>query len=178
MQATFLRPWSLLLLCCLGLVGAVPMAAQEGPALPQDARSLLLYQRSLEGLAPTVRASDAHTLQRAYVYLLAGAEGELREEIQNLSEEHPDALRFALQADCWNPHTFADGRRRAVTWLARHSDRSAAEVEDVTAVQEWLEEAETRREDLQRQRGRSRWYPLAAGLGVLLCVGLVLRLLP
>lgn len=165
---------SLLLVCLL----TGPLGAQQESSLPHDARSLLLYERNLESLAPAVRAAEELTLQRAYVYLLAGAEGELREEIRNLTEDHPDALRFALQADCWSPNTFADGRRRSEIWLATHANRSAAEVKVVTAVRDWLTAAEERRTSLQEERSRSRWYPLAAGFGVLLLGWLLVRLLP
>lgn len=171
------QSWTMVLLLW-GLLCPSAVMAQEPGALPHDALSLLRYQQSLQSLAPAVRASERHTLERAYVYFLAGAEGELREEVQNLTEDQPDALRFALQADCWSTHTYADGQRRAETWLARFSDRSEAEVGAVQAVQTWLTDAEARRSSLQEERSRSRWYPLAAGLGVLLLVWLLVRRLP
>ncbi|MGB0952973.1 MAG: hypothetical protein ACPG31_07090 [Planctomycetota bacterium] len=171
------REWALVLLLW-GLLYPGAASAQESQALPHDALSLLQYQKNLEGLAPAVRASETRTLERAYVYFLAGAEGELRNEIRNLTEDQPDALRFALQADCWSTHTYADGRRRADSWLAQYSDRSDAEVGAVKAVQVWLQDAETRRISLREERGRSRWYPLAAGFGVLLLVWLLVRRLP
>lgn len=169
-----------IVLALLLILGGAPAlaATDQEPALPQDAKALLQYHAGLSGLAPVVRASEVHTLERAYVYLLAGAEGELRTEIQNLTEDHPDALRFAMQADCWNPNTFADGKRRAETWLAAYAERSAAEVGAVTAVRDWLEEAEMRRATLQEDRARSRWYPLAAGLAVVLGLGLLVRKFP
>ena len=160
---------------------AVPLGAQANAAdaiQVEDAKGVLQYHLAVSAQPLHDRALEANTLERAFVYLRAGAEGELREEIQNLTEDHPDALRFAMQADCWNPTHFPAGLQRAQDWLQRHADRSAAEVSQVQAIQVFLQEASTRRTSLLEQRSSGSWYPIASVVGAALLALAVARLMP
>jgi hypothetical protein len=144
----------------------------------QDARSLLQYHLAVTSLPLQTRASEAKTLERAFVYLRSGAEGELREEISNLTEDHPDALRFAMQADCWNPSHFSAGLTRAQDWLVRFPDRPAIETALVQDIQVFLEQANVRRTSLLAQRASGSWYPYASVLAFGLLAFAAARLLP
>ncbi|MHC4381023.1 MAG: hypothetical protein ACYSU1_08030 [Planctomycetota bacterium] len=144
----------------------------------QDARGLLNYHLAASSLAPLERAKEANTLERAFVYLRSGAEGELREEIRALTEEHPDALRFAMQADCWNPSHFPAGLTRAQDWLERFPERPEAETASVREIQGFLQAATARRNALLSQRSSGSWYPFAAVLAFGMLVVAAARLLP
>lgn len=161
--------------------GGGALEAQTAGADPnqvQDARGLLEYHLAVSTQPLHERALEANTLERAFVYLRAGAEGELRGEIQNLTEDHPDALRFAMLADCWNPTHFPDGLHRAQDWLQRFSNRTAAEVSQVEAIQGFLQEASTRRSSLLDQRSSGSWYPYGAVIGAALLALAVARFMP
>ncbi|PCJ54005.1 MAG: hypothetical protein COA70_07665 [Planctomycetota bacterium] len=152
-------------------------SAQQSP-LPTDAKSLLQKHSTWIGLSSTRRAEESLSLERAFVYLQAGAEGELREEVSNLTERHPDALRFAMQADCWNPANFRAGRDRADDWLQQFPNRAESETKFVESVRTYLGDAESRRDYVHERAGSSRWFPLGAGLLVLLIAAGAMRLLP
>lgn len=152
-------------------------AMQFGSSVP-DAKTLLKKHQGWQDLSASRRAEEKLSLERAFVYLLAGAEGELREEISNLTEQHPDALRFAMQADCWNPSNFKAGRERAELWLQEFPGRIDSETAFVQSVRTYLSDAESRREFVHDQAASSRWFPLGAGLLVLLLAVGTLRILP
>lgn len=165
------------LLCALTVAQSLG-AAQTPAAIPQDAKQLLQVHQDWEALPSLRRAEEAMSLNRAYVYLRAGAEGEVRQQIVNLTEEHPDALRFAMQADCWNPTNFVAGRARADAWLLQFPNRSDVEVQSVQSVQSYLGNAESRRQFVHDRAASSRWYPVGSILFVLLLAAGVIRILP
>lgn len=168
----------LLVLFCGLFTSQSLYAAQSSTEIPQDAKQLLQMHEAWEALPAVRRAQESMSLDRAYIYLRSGAEGEVRQEIVNLTEDHPDALRFAMQADCWNPTNFATGRARADAWLLQFPERSAAEIQFVQSVQSYLSNAETRRQFVHDRATSSRWYPVGSVLFALLLAAGVVRFLP
>jgi len=147
-------------------------------AAAHDAKGFLEAHQQWLTQSRALRATESSTLKRSFFYLRAGAEGELREEIDNLTEQNPDALRFAMQADCWNPSNFRAGHDRAVLWLSRYDNRPQVETDFVASVKAFLGDAETRRQFVHDRSASTRWLPLlAAGLVLLLAASLD-RLLP
>ncbi|MDA0667517.1 MAG: hypothetical protein O3A95_07645 [Planctomycetota bacterium] len=167
----------LLFLCAFFAVPSVVLA-QDSSAVPVDAKQLLQLHLEWEALPASRRADELVILERAFVYLRSGAEGEVRKEIINLTEEHPDALRFAMQADCWNPTNFAAGRDRSDVWLKRFSGRVDTETRSVKSVQAYLGTAETRRQYVHDRAASTSWYPLGSVLLLLLLATGAVRLLP
>lgn len=159
-------------------LGSPHLQASQLPAEVLDARDLLRYHQAVQAQPLQVRASEEQTLARAFVYLRAGAEGELREEIQHLTEDHPDALRFAMQADCWNPTHFPDGLARASAWLTSFPDRPAAETAQVREIQVFLEQASDRRRRLLKERSSGSWLPIASVFAFGLFAFVAFRFLP
>lgn len=173
---SLVKTWLILLCSFFALHSSVE--AQNLSATPADAKQLLQRHLSWENLSALQRADELVSLERAYVYLRAGAEGEVRKEIVNLTEDHPDALRFAMQADCWNPTNFAAGRDRADVWLAKFSGRVDSETLFVQSVQTYLGDAESRRAFVHDRAASTSWYPFGSVLFVLLMAAGVVRILP
>ena len=142
---------------CLLLGPATVAVAQQGD--PQDAREFLAQHALFESSSKTTRADADATLTNARFYLHAGAENELRMEINKLSEEHPVALRYAMLADCWNPATYAQGLARSEQWLQSFPQRTDAEQQSVIGVRDYLADKESLRESLNERRAATGWLP-------------------
>lgn len=142
----------------LALLFAAPMWAQE---VPTDASGLLAWHLAHEGAPET--ATDA--AWRAYVYVQAGAEGEVRAaatQLETLSPGDPDADRFRLEADCWSPATREQGLRRADAWLTAHAEADAGSVARVQTLRDFLA-AETDRAAISRSADvAAGWLPFLA----------------
>jgi hypothetical protein len=169
---------SLLTLVCVFFTLYSVASAQSPLGVPADAKQLLQRHLEWEALPASQRANESVILERAYVYLRAGAEGEVRKEIVNLTEGHPDALRFAMQADCWNPNNFAAGRDRADVWLKQFPERVNTETQFVQSVQRYLGRAETRRQFVHDRAASTSWWPVGSVLFLLLLAVGAVRILP
>ena len=159
------------------LLWVSPLRAQT-EALPADARELLAFHlRAMDQPLPQ-RVSEARTLERARVYRWAFAEGELRQEIRNLTEDHAGALLLAMVADCWNPANFQQGHVRADAWLGRYPEGSSDDIRLAQEVHNFLSRAQDRRNEiLWNRRSRRRWLPAASVIGVVMLSFGVFRLL-
>lgn len=190
-----------LLLASIGLAPVLPAqtpsAAAQAP--PQDAQSLLRYHLEAapraEAQLAALAAPDLSPQQRsevvkelrwqAYVYLQAGAEGELLPLLDGLAKVEQaepgeelagdlrdatlaDAERFRIQAACWNPDQYSTGLALATGWSGRHPKASEAEANSVTAMQEYLESRLQNREEIRSRAASLLWYPL---LSLLLLLG-------
>jgi len=142
----------------IALLCAAPIWAQE---VPTDASGLLRWHLAHEGAPET--AEDA--AWRAYVYVQAGAEGEVRAaaaQLETLSPDDPDAERFRLEADCWSPATREQGLRRADSWLTAHADTDASSAARVQTLRDFLA-AEIDRAAVSRSADvAAGWLPLVA----------------
>lgn len=201
-RATSVRAlWHVLVFCAvLGMTS--PLLAQEASRAvvqaPQDARSLLRYhleaapraQAQLAAMGSTalnhetrMRAIEELRWQ-AYVYLQAGAEGELLPLLDGLdliAQEAPDsaipaalreasladAERFRVQAACWSPDQYALGLHLAEFWASRHATASAAEAASVQSMKDYLQVRLQDREDVQGRASSLLWYPLFSLLALL-----------
>jgi len=181
-----------------GLRAQDPSPAVQAP--PQDAQSLLSYhleaapraETQLAALAapdlsPQARSEAVEELRwQAFVYLQAGAEGELLPLLDGLAKveqvkpgvELPvdlhnatlaDAERFRIQAACWSPDQYSVGLDLAEAWSGRHPKASEAESNSVAAMKEYLESRLQDREEIQSRAASLLWYPL---LSLLLLLGL------
>ncbi len=140
-----------------------PAAAQETP--PRDARELLGWHAS----AKEVEQATVDELRwQAYVYLIAGAEGELRDRLARIEEgggtEDPevaaDVQRFAIQAACWSPERHAEGLAMAEAWEARFGDGPGPAVAAVADMRRFLEDRLAREEAVHLRSVGMLWYPL------------------
>ncbi len=195
--------WAAALL--LAALGVVPGLRAQGhstaaQAPPQDAQSLLRYHLeaapraeaqlaalTAPGLSPQRRSEAVEELRwQAYVYLQAGAEGELLPLLDGLAKveqtkpgvELPadlhqatlaDAERFRIQAACWSPEQYSTGLALATAWSGRHPKASEAESSSVAAMKDYLENRLQDREEIQSRAASLLWYPL---LSLLLLLGL------
>jgi hypothetical protein len=195
--------WAAVLL--LASVVAAPALCAQDPAAaaqsqPQDARSLLSYHLeaapraeaqlaalATSGLSPEARSEAVAELRwQAYVYLQAGAEGELLPLLDGLAKVEQvepgvdlpadlhdatlaDAERFRIQAACWSPDQYSAGLDLATAWAGRHPKASEAESNSVAAMKEYLESRLQDREEIQSRAASLLWYPL---LSLLLLLGL------
>jgi len=185
-------------------VAAPSLCAQEPQnavqAPPHDAKSLLAYHleaapraaaqlAALErpDLSPAARSEAVEELRwQAYVYLQAGAEGELLPLLDGLGQVEKskpgedlradlrratlaDAERFRIQAACWSPDHYGQGLALASGWAARYPNASEAESGSVAAMEEYLRGRLQDREEIRRQAASLLWYPL---LSLLLLLGL------
>lgn len=165
----------LALLLLLG--AAAPVAAQQ-PAAPADAAALLRWH--LDHEAPPADAEDAAF--RTWVYVQAGAEGEVRAsaaQLERLAGDDVQAGLFRLEADCWSPRGRAAGLRRAADWLQRHEGQAdPARVARVRLLYDFLQSEEERAAGVRRADAAAGWVPglaLAAFVAMALAVGRLLR---
>lgn len=157
-----MRRLALVALACAAVLG--PAAAQETP--PRDARELLAWHASS---AAAVEGATVDALRwQAYVYLSAGAEGELRDRLARIEalggaedpEVAADVQRFAIQAACWSPERHAEGLAMAEAWEARFGDGPAPAVAAVADMRRFLEDRLAREEAVHLRSVGMLWYPL------------------
>ncbi len=155
-------------LAALALLCAGPMWAQE---VPTDASELLRWHLAHEAAPQTAEEAA----WRAYVYVQAGAEGEVRAaaaQLEALSPGDPDADRFRLEADCWSPSTREQGLRRADAWLTVHADADANSVARVRTLQAFLTAETERAAGIRSADAAAGWLPvLALGAFALMSFG-------
>lgn len=109
----------ILLTCCVAVLGCSTTLHAQQPE-PTDARAFLEQHAVYQNSSKATRAAEEATLARARLYLHAGAENELRQEVAKLTESHPVGLRYAMLADCWRP-----GSYRKVWSVRRNGCRSS-----------------------------------------------------
>lgn len=156
-----MRRLALVALGCAAVLG--PAAAQETP--PRDARELLAWHAST---SEAEQATVDDLCWQAYVYLTAGAEGELRDRLARIEaqggaddpEVAADVQRFAIQAACWSPERHAKGLAMAEAWEARFGDGPAPAVAAVADMRRFLEGRLAREEAAHLRSVGMLWYPL------------------
>ncbi len=157
---------------------AMPVQSQQISQVQEDARALVGFYLQQQALAMPERAQESRILQRAEVYRWAGAEGELREEIQNLTEDHPMGLLHAMVADCWNPAHYEVGLQRAKTWLVKYLQVGGSNHELAQQVQDFLQEADAHRKTIAELRRSSQWIPVLSVLMIGFFLTRVFRWMP
>lgn len=145
---------------------AVVWALSGGPDQePSDARSLLEQHLRWQQASMQHRASEHAILEQVRSYYRAGAEGELRQELEKL-ERHPEAMRYAMLADCWQPQNYSQGLQRSRAWMVDFPSQDPARRASVEAVESYLEEQLGRREEVEGSRLQSLGWCLIGLFGV------------
>lgn len=176
-EGSSLNRLRILLTCCAAVfvvVAALPAQQLE----PTDARAFLELHAVYENSSKTARAGEEATLLHARLYLHAGAEKELRQEVTKLTEGHPEGLRYAMLADCWQPGTYRQGLERASQWLQIFPERALAEQQVVLGVHDFLAAKEQQRALFMERRAATAWLPFLALVAVAVLVAGGLRWWP
>jgi|FLOH01.1.fsa_nt_gi hypothetical protein len=167
----------ILLTCCVAVLGCSTTLHAQQPE-PTDARAFLEQHAVYQNSSKATRAAEEATLARARLYLHAGAENELRQEVAKLTESHPVGLRYAMLADCWRPGSYRQGLERASQWLQIFPERSLAEQQAVLGVQAFLATKEQQRSLFLERRAATAWLPFLSLAAVMALVAGGLRWWP
>ena len=142
----------------------------QGPA--QDAASFLAWHAERGGQPQSDWEVYANN---AWVYLQAGALEEARravEEMESLRPDDPDAARFRIRIDSWDPSMREHAALSARHWLATHPDQPTELREAVGRDLAFLEDENARNDGVASSQGRAQFAPWV----VLLLLGGCLRL--
>ena len=150
------------LLLLLGSSGDSPggghgIDSVQNPA--QDAASFFRWQA--ERIAQPQGDWDAQA-RDAWIYLQAGAlqeAGGAVERMESLRPGDPDAARFRIRIDSWNPSLRGRAALSARHWLATHSDQPDELRDAVGRDLAFLEDENARNARVAASKGRARFAP-------------------